>query len=54
MHFFFVGEKALETLEEKLNQNTEHREAIEEATVWYNKVLGLRIECGQGMSNLLC
>ncbi|KAM3307790.1 kinetochore protein SPC25 isoform X1 [Capsicum chacoense] len=42
-------EDALETLEEKLNQNTEHREAIEEATVWYNKVLGLRIECGQGV-----
>lgn len=40
---------ALEELEEKLNQNTDHREAIEEATVWYNKVLGLRIECGQGV-----
>lgn len=40
---------ALEALEEKLNQNTEHREAIEEATVWYNKVLGLRIECNQGV-----
>ncbi|KAG5602417.1 hypothetical protein H5410_033787 [Solanum commersonii] len=40
---------ALEALEEKLNQNTGHREAIEEATVWYNKVLGLRIECGQGV-----
>lgn len=39
---------ALDALEEKLNQNTEHREAIEEATVWYNKVLGLRIECRQG------
>ncbi|XP_055832712.1 kinetochore protein SPC25 homolog isoform X2 [Solanum dulcamara] len=47
--FFYVGVKALEALEEKLNQNTEHREAIEEATVWYNKVLGLRIECGQGV-----
>lgn len=42
-------EDALEALQEKLNQNTEHREAIEEATVWYNKVLGLRIECGQGV-----
>ncbi|CAN4099295.1 unnamed protein product [Withania somnifera] len=40
---------ALEALEEKLNQNTEHREAVEEATVWYNKVLGLRIECAQGV-----
>ncbi|KAK4370821.1 hypothetical protein RND71_010296 [Anisodus tanguticus] len=40
---------ALKALEEKLNQNSEHRDAIEEATVWYNKVLGLRIECGQGV-----
>ncbi|XP_015077770.1 kinetochore protein SPC25 homolog [Solanum pennellii] len=40
---------ALEALEEKLNQNTGHREAIEEATGWYNKVLGLRIECGLGV-----
>ncbi|MCD7460651.1 hypothetical protein HAX54_044064 [Datura stramonium] len=40
---------ALEALEEKLNQITEHREAIKEATVWYNKVLGLRIECRQGV-----
>ncbi|KAJ8563273.1 hypothetical protein K7X08_031725 [Anisodus acutangulus] len=40
---------ALKALEEKLNQSSEHRDAIEEATVWYNKVLGLRIECGQGV-----
>ncbi|XP_060170594.1 kinetochore protein SPC25 homolog isoform X2 [Lycium barbarum] len=40
---------ALQALEEELNQNTEHRDAIEEATVWYNKVLGLRIECDQGV-----
>lgn len=50
----YVGVKALEALEENLNQNSGHREAIEEATGWYNKVLGLRIECGLGMSNLLC
>ncbi|XP_019247193.1 PREDICTED: uncharacterized protein LOC109226787 isoform X3 [Nicotiana attenuata] len=40
---------ALEAFQEKLNQNTEHIEAIEEATLWYNKVLHLRIECGQGV-----
>ncbi|KAJ8559853.1 hypothetical protein K7X08_003911 [Anisodus acutangulus] len=42
---------ALKALEEKLNQNTEDRDAIQEATVWYNKVLGLRIECGQDANN---
>ncbi|XP_070006430.1 kinetochore protein SPC25 homolog isoform X4 [Nicotiana sylvestris] len=40
---------SLEAFQEKLNQNTEHIEAIEEATLWYNKVLDLRIECGQGV-----
>lgn len=53
VHFFSVGGKALEAFQEKLNQNTEHIEAIEEATLWYNKVLDLRIECGQGTQNLM-
>ncbi|XP_019243607.1 PREDICTED: kinetochore protein Spc25 isoform X2 [Nicotiana attenuata] len=40
---------ALKAREEKHNQTAEQREEIEEAVVWYNKVLGLRIECGHGV-----
>ncbi|XP_027770969.1 kinetochore protein SPC25 homolog isoform X1 [Solanum pennellii] len=39
----------LKACEEKHNQTAEQREDIEEAIVWYNKVLGLRIECGHGV-----
>ncbi|TMX01504.1 hypothetical protein EJD97_024379 [Solanum chilense] len=39
----------LKACEEKHNQTAEHREEIEEAIAWYNKVLGLRIECGHGV-----
>ncbi|XP_055828427.1 kinetochore protein SPC25 homolog isoform X2 [Solanum dulcamara] len=39
----------LKACEEKHNQTAEQREEIEEAIVWYNKVLGLHIECGHGV-----
>ncbi|KAL0441025.1 UNVERIFIED_CONTAM: hypothetical protein Sradi_0041400 [Sesamum radiatum] len=38
--------EALTACKDKCNQNREHREQIEEAISWYNKVLGFRIECG--------
>lgn len=47
--FFCLFGKELKACEEKHNQTAEQREEIEEAIVWYNKVLGLRIECGHGM-----
>ncbi|PHT88039.1 hypothetical protein T459_10145 [Capsicum annuum] len=39
----------LKACEEKHNQTAEKREEIEEAITWYNKVFGLRIECGHGV-----
>ncbi|KAK4350554.1 hypothetical protein RND71_029867 [Anisodus tanguticus] len=39
----------LKACEEKHNQTAEQKEEIEEAIAWYNKVLGLRIECGHGV-----
>ncbi|KAI3454454.1 hypothetical protein Pfo_011117 [Paulownia fortunei] len=41
--------EALTSYKEKCNQNTEHREQIDEAISWYNRVLGFRIECGHGV-----
>ncbi|KAK4394789.1 hypothetical protein Sango_1633200 [Sesamum angolense] len=41
--------EALTACKDKCNQNREHREQIEEAISWYNKVLGFRIECGHGV-----
>ncbi|XP_073295300.1 kinetochore protein SPC25 homolog [Primulina huaijiensis] len=41
--------EALTAYKEKLNQNSEHRDQIEDAISWYNKVLGFRIECGRGV-----
>ncbi|XP_060204591.1 kinetochore protein SPC25 homolog isoform X2 [Lycium barbarum] len=43
----------LKACEEKHNQTAEQREEIEEAIAWYNKVLGLRIECGRGVKFIL-
>nr|GMD36304.1 kinetochore protein SPC25 homolog [Ipomoea batatas] len=40
---------ALKACEEKRNQNSEHRDEIEEAILWYNRVLGFRVECGSGV-----
>ncbi|KAL0341459.1 UNVERIFIED_CONTAM: hypothetical protein Scaly_1808500 [Sesamum calycinum] len=42
--------EALTACKDKCNQNREHREQIEEAISWYNKVLGFRIECGHGIA----
>ncbi|VFQ95629.1 unnamed protein product [Cuscuta campestris] len=39
----------LKECEEKRNQNSEHRDGVEEAILWYNKNLGFRIECGNGV-----
>ncbi|MCD7447940.1 hypothetical protein HAX54_036308 [Datura stramonium] len=39
----------LKAYKEKHNQTAEQREEIEEAIAWYNRVLGLRIECGHGV-----
>ncbi|KZV45711.1 kinetochore protein spc25-like [Dorcoceras hygrometricum] len=41
--------EALTAYKEKLNQNSEHRDQIEDAISWYNKVLGFHIECGRGV-----
>ncbi|KAK6148332.1 hypothetical protein DH2020_019244 [Rehmannia glutinosa] len=41
--------EALTAYKEKCTQNIEHREQIEEAISWYNRVLGFRIECGHGV-----
>ncbi|KAF8399744.1 hypothetical protein HHK36_015615 [Tetracentron sinense] len=40
---------ALTTLEEKSNQETKHKEDLEDAILWYNRVLGFRIEGGHGV-----
>ncbi|KAF9625156.1 hypothetical protein IFM89_019862 [Coptis chinensis] len=45
----FHFHNSLATLEEKANQGIQHKEDIQEAIVWYNKVLGLRIEGGHGV-----
>ncbi|KAL6550230.1 hypothetical protein OROMI_020718 [Orobanche minor] len=41
--------ESLTAYKEKCAQNREHREQIEEAISWYNKVLAFRIECGHGV-----
>ncbi|XP_073128343.1 kinetochore protein SPC25 homolog [Henckelia pumila] len=41
--------EALTAFKEKLNQKFEHKEQIEDAISWYNKVLGFRVECGRGV-----
>ncbi|KAL7105952.1 hypothetical protein ACP275_07G079900 [Erythranthe tilingii] len=41
--------EALAVAREKCQQKIEHREQIEEAISWYNRVLGFRIECGHGV-----
>ncbi|XP_058194126.1 kinetochore protein SPC25 homolog isoform X2 [Rhododendron vialii] len=41
--------EVLSTCEDKRNKNDEDRGGIEEAILWYNRVLGFRIECGHGV-----
>lgn len=41
--------EALTACKEKSDQNRECKEQIEEAISWYNRVLGFRIECGNGV-----
>lgn len=54
LSFIYSTIKVLSTCEDKRNKNDEDRGGIEEAILWYNRVLGFRIECGHGMyfSNL--
>ncbi|KAJ0965144.1 hypothetical protein J5N97_026282 [Dioscorea zingiberensis] len=40
---------ALTNLEEKCDQEISNRESIEEAVLWYNRVLGFRTEGGEGV-----
>ncbi|KAI8529060.1 hypothetical protein RHMOL_Rhmol12G0196200 [Rhododendron molle] len=41
--------EVLSTSEDKQSKNDEDRGGIEEAILWYNRVLGFRIECGHGV-----